>query len=70
LLCDADPKEKYGSEGAEAQSCERATNGNCRLVWNTMYDPPANTSFKQNCPSTEGRPRRVAVRTRMRENLL
>jgi hypothetical protein len=39
LLCDADPRED-DSDDAEAQDCERATNGNCRLVWNTTYDPP------------------------------
>lgn len=39
LLCDANPREDYSSE-PEAQDCERATNGNCRLVWNTTYDPP------------------------------
>jgi len=39
LLCDAEPREDYGNE-AKAQDCERATNGNCRLVWNTTYDPP------------------------------
>jgi hypothetical protein len=40
LLCDADPAEKYSNREAEAQHCERATNGNCRLIWNTTYDPP------------------------------
>jgi hypothetical protein len=39
LLCDADPREDYGDE-PEAQFCRRSTNGNCRLVWNTTYDPP------------------------------
>jgi hypothetical protein len=39
LLCDADPREEYGNE-PQAQSCQRATNGNCRLVWSTTYDPP------------------------------
>jgi hypothetical protein len=40
LLCDADPSENSANEEAELQSCERAPNGNCRLVWNTMYDSP------------------------------
>jgi hypothetical protein len=40
LLCDADPHETPSSQEAELQECERATNGNCRLVWNTTYDPP------------------------------
>jgi|SRR5579884_94176 len=39
LLCDADPNEKPGSE-AIVQKFERATNGNCRLIWDTSYDPP------------------------------
>lgn len=39
LLCDADPREEYGNE-PQAQFCRRATNGNCRLVWITTYDPP------------------------------
>jgi hypothetical protein len=40
LLCDADPSENSSNDEAELQDCERATNGNCRLVWNTTYDPP------------------------------
>jgi hypothetical protein len=40
LLCDVAPSEKYSNDAAEAQICKRATNGNCRLVWNTTYDPP------------------------------
>ena len=40
LLCDADPGEHSSNDAAELQECERATNGNCRLVWNTTYDPP------------------------------
>jgi hypothetical protein len=40
LLCDAAPADNGRDDGAEAQNLERATNGNCRLVWNTMYDPP------------------------------
>jgi hypothetical protein len=41
LLVDVDPEdEDTGGEGGEFQECERATNGNCLLVWNTTYDPP------------------------------
>lgn len=40
LLCDADPREKYGSDWGSLQEWVRGTNGNCLLVWNTMYDPP------------------------------
>jgi hypothetical protein len=39
LLCDADPSERAGDE-AIVQECRRGTNGNCRLVWDTSYDPP------------------------------
>jgi len=39
LLCDADPRERAGDE-AMVQEFERSTNDHCRLVWNTMYDPP------------------------------
>jgi len=39
LLCDADPNEN-SNEPAQVQECKRVTNGNCRLVWNTTYDPP------------------------------
>jgi len=39
LLCDADPGERAGDE-AMVQEFERSSNGYCRLVWNTMYDPP------------------------------
>ncbi len=39
LLCDADPNETPGEE-AIVQELDRATNGNCLLVWNTSYDPP------------------------------
>ena len=40
LLVDADPEEDFSGRGAQAQTCVRSTNGNCRLVWNTTYDPP------------------------------
>ncbi|HTL57213.1 MAG TPA: hypothetical protein VL361_16135 [Candidatus Limnocylindrales bacterium] len=40
LLCDADPNETFSDEAPYLQECERATNGNCLLVWNTTYDPP------------------------------
>ena len=29
-----------GGGGGELQECNRATNGDCLLVWNTTYDPP------------------------------
>jgi hypothetical protein len=56
LLCDADPRENYGNE-PEAQECERATNGNCRLVWDTTYDPPGK-HFLQARLSIQNRPGR------------
>jgi len=40
LLVDHHPQYDSVAEGGELQSCERATNGNCLLVWNTTYDPP------------------------------
>lgn len=40
LLCDANPNDNSSNESTQLQDCERATNGNCRLVWNTTYDPP------------------------------
>jgi hypothetical protein len=39
LLCDAAPGERTPNE-AIVQDFQRATNGNCRLVWDTNYDPP------------------------------
>jgi hypothetical protein len=39
LLCDADPGERAGDE-AMVQEFVRSTNDHCRLIWNTMYDPP------------------------------
>jgi len=39
LLCDAGPGEKAGNE-VLIQECQRATNGNCLLLWNTSFDPP------------------------------
>lgn len=40
LLVDADPEADSNSDGGELQECNRSTNGNCLLVWNTTYDPP------------------------------
>src|SRR5206468_1393065 len=40
LLVDSAPGRDVESEGGEMQGCERATNGNCLLSWNTTYDPP------------------------------
>jgi hypothetical protein len=40
LLVDTEPgREARGARG-EFQECARATNGNCLLLWNTLYDPP------------------------------
>ena len=39
LLIDSAPGRDVESEAGEMQGCERATNGNCRLSWNTTYDP-------------------------------
>jgi hypothetical protein len=40
LLVDTGPGEDALDGGGEWQECARATNGNCLLVWNTLYDPP------------------------------
>jgi len=40
LLIDSAPGRDVESEAGEMQGCERATNGNCRLSWNTTYDAP------------------------------
>jgi hypothetical protein len=40
LMVDAEPVEDSESMGGDFQGCERAPNGNCRLVWNTTFDPP------------------------------
>jgi hypothetical protein len=39
LLVDPDPDGYSGIRG-ELQDCERATNGDCLLAWNTSFDPP------------------------------
>jgi len=39
LLVDAGT-EKWPNNGAEFQECDRATNGDCLLAWNTTFDPP------------------------------
>jgi hypothetical protein len=38
LLVDPTPDGSYSSGKGEFQQCDRATNGNCLLVWNTAYD--------------------------------
>jgi len=40
LLVDADPGEAMGNSGGRIQDCNRASNGDCRLVWHTIFDPP------------------------------
>jgi hypothetical protein len=40
LLVDTEPGEDAPDGGGEMQECARATNGNCLLVWTTLYDPP------------------------------
>ncbi|MES1180975.1 MAG: hypothetical protein ABUL66_03840, partial [Verrucomicrobiota bacterium] len=39
LLMDAGT-EQWPARGAEFQECDRATNGDCLLAWNTTFDPP------------------------------
>jgi len=40
LLVDAEPGDPASSDEGQMQECTRATNGNCLLVWNTIYDAP------------------------------
>jgi hypothetical protein len=40
LLVDADPAEPMGDSGGRIQDCNRAGNGDCLLVWHTIFDPP------------------------------
>lgn len=41
LLVDADPDEVEAPDsGAKMQECNRAANGDCLLIWHTIYDPP------------------------------
>ncbi|MDB6110546.1 MAG: hypothetical protein JWR69_2296 [Pedosphaera sp.] len=40
LLVDVGSEKGSTRRGGELQDCERATNGNCLLVWNNTYDPP------------------------------
>ena len=40
LLVDGSSDETHFHEEGQMQSFERATNGNCLLVWDTTYDPP------------------------------
>jgi hypothetical protein len=54
LLVDVDPEEEdAGGEGGEFQGCERATNGNCLLVWNSTYDPPGKHFLQAHLLCTE-----------------
>jgi hypothetical protein len=40
LLVDADPDEPTGDAGGRQQEFSRATNGDCLVIWHTIYDPP------------------------------
>lgn len=41
LMVDADPDDPESDDcGARIQDCNRATNGDCLLVWHTIFDPP------------------------------
>jgi hypothetical protein len=51
LLMDSDPDEAYLNQ-AELDGCERATNGDCLLVWNTAFERPGQHAM-QACFSTE-----------------
>jgi len=40
LMVDPVGDDPRSGKGGEFQWCQRATNGNCLLVWNTAFDPP------------------------------
>ncbi|HZI32423.1 MAG TPA: hypothetical protein VFF11_08775, partial [Candidatus Binatia bacterium] len=41
LMVDADPEDAMTDDfGGKIQEFDRATNGNCLLIWHTIYDPP------------------------------
>jgi hypothetical protein len=41
LMVDADPDDPESTDsGARIQDCNRAANGDCLLVWHTIFDPP------------------------------
>jgi hypothetical protein len=40
LLVDTRPGREALDEWGQGQECVRATNGNCLLLWNSLYDPP------------------------------
>jgi hypothetical protein len=40
MLVDAELDEPMGDSGGRIQDCNRADNGDCQLVWHTIFDPP------------------------------
>ena len=45
----------------ESQTCERATNGNCLLIWNTTIDPPGSMLFRLNLFALRRRPATLSM---------
>jgi hypothetical protein len=41
LIVDGDPEEEFKMDsGGVVYDCERATNGDCLVIWHAIYDPP------------------------------
>ena len=52
LIVDPWNEEDRSGKGGEFQECNRATNGNCLLVWGTTFDPPGQHHLRASlfCP--------------------
>jgi hypothetical protein len=55
LLVDVEPGEDSGQGGGGFQNCERATNGDCLLIWNTTYDPPGQHAVRAELRITDNK---------------
>ncbi len=54
LDADLDPGSMFASDsGAQMQERVRATNGNCRLVWHSIFDPPGQHALQVQISGTE-----------------
>jgi hypothetical protein len=48
LVVDPQENDDRSGKGGEFQECDRATNGNCLLAWNTTFDPPGQHYLRAN----------------------
>ncbi len=54
LDADLDPGSMFASDsGAQMQERVRATNGNCRLIWHSSFDPPGEHALQVQISGTE-----------------